>query len=67
MSVDVDRSGVNQWRFTCPRGHIRWEQHETGVWCVSCDRSPLFDGGRYEVIIDQKERTELPIDEVRLV
>lgn len=66
MPVVIDRSGADKWRWTCPHGHMRWELREESIWCVSCDRSPLFESGRYYNIIDQKQRTELPVEEVSL-
>ena len=66
MGVAIDRSGVGRWRYTCPRGHVRWKRTEAGIWCAACGRAPRFKSGSYETIIDQKTRTEIPFEEVEL-
>ncbi|GAA0539442.1 hypothetical protein ABNG02_15845 [Halorubrum ejinorense] len=66
MPVEIDRSGPGRWRYTCPRGHIRWKHREESFWCVPCDRTPEYESGRYYTIIDQKNRIELPFEEVRV-
>jgi len=66
MPVEIDRSGLGRWRWTCPRGHVRWHRREQSFWCVPCDRAPRFEGGRYDTIIDQKTRTGIPFNEVEL-
>jgi hypothetical protein len=64
MPVEIDRSAVGCWRYTCLRGHIRWHRREESFWCVPCDRTPEYDSGRYYTLIDQKTRTELLFEEV---
>lgn len=67
MSVEIDRSGVGRWRYTCPHGHICWLHSDQSVWCPSCDRAAYLDGARYQTIVDQKTGAELQLEEVCLL
>jgi len=63
----IDRSGTDQWRWTCPRGHTDWSLRDGQIYCRSCPRWQAPDGVHYETIYDRKTGTNLSASEVRVV
>ena len=40
---------TDRWRYTCPRGHTRWEPTNHHFWCATCARSESVDGSFHEL------------------
>lgn len=68
--VEVDRSGPSKFRWTCPRGHVKWDRTNNHVWCHSCrqqaEAGEDVDPEHFE-IVDQKTGESIPWSAIEVV
>jgi len=57
---------MDRWRFTCPRGHTRWEPTNHHFWCASCARVETIEAS-FDELRDRKTGRLYERESVRLL
>lgn len=70
-TVQIDRrKAFVRYRYTCPEGHVNWDQTNNHIWCPTC-RQQLENGHDVDPehyhIVDQKTGLDIDWADVELV
>ena len=69
-TIQIDRTGPERYRYTCPNGHPQWDRTNNHIWCPGCQRQAEQGADispEHWELLDKKTDETIPWNRVEIV